>query len=373
MSHARLSPSDKLWPKCPGYLNLKQRLTEEGKYIPKPTGGAAIEGTGVHLLIEMSLLQGKQPSDFKGEIIGVGHHDKPRGWIVTDDRIQNAEYMFAYLMRHPGKVVEPESRSNPGEKFGRDDWYGTADVTIKADNYLEVTDYKNGRMFVPADADNSQLISYGYGKWSGEENVRLTIVQPKTTPPIRYVDITGVELEAKAKELNEAAKLTDDPNAPCIKGDWCDKDWCPLKEHCTVYNAKALEIISDDAVEKVFNDLITELPTMSNSRIAKILDSKKSFEQLYEKVEAEAQLRLDSGSQINGWAMKPGRSSRDWDDEEELIKFLKKNKIKKADYTETKLLSPAKLEKLVDSSKLEPFIKKSEGKLKLTKVKSVKF
>ena len=179
--HARLSPSNHLWTKCPGFVNLN--LPE------KPPGEAAIEGTGVHLLIEMALLQGKRPIDFKGQTIGVGHPEKPRGWEVTQARIDRADFMFAYLDRHEGKRIEPESRSNPGEKFGRDDWNGTADVTITDDDYLEVTDYKDGRTFVHVRDEegklNPQLTGYGFGKWNGESKVRLTIVQPKTTPTDR--------------------------------------------------------------------------------------------------------------------------------------------------------------------------------------------
>lgn len=362
MSHSRLAPSNHLWRYCPGVVNLN--LPE------KPAGEAATEGTGCHLLLEMALLQGKKPQEFFGQTIGEGHKDKPRGWEVTQNRIDRVDYMFAYLSRHDDKKIEAESKSNPGEKFGRSDWYGTADVTIRAADYLEVADYKNGRTFVQVE-DNSQLLAYAYGKWSGESNVRLTIVQPSTTPPIRYVDITGLQLEEKAKELNEAAKLTDNPDAPLISGSWCDKYWCSNRENCPSYNKKVTDMIDDEIVEKFFNDLITNLPQMSESKLAKIRESKKAFEQLFEKLEAEMQLRLESGKKINGWVMQPGRSSREWKDEEELIKFLKSKKVKVADYTETKLKSPAQLEKIVDG--LDDFIVKKEGNLKVTQVKKVRF
>lgn len=361
--HARLSPSNKRWVHCPGSVR------EEAKY-PDVTGEAAIEGTGVHLLIEMCILQGKQPADFAGQTIGEGHHDKPLGWKVTPTRIDAAEYMFAYLARFPDAEIEAESKSNPGAKFGRDDWYGTADVTIKMPNYLEVCDYKNGRMFV--DANSSQTIAYAYGKWEGQERVRLSVVQPKTLPPIRYVDITGEELVVRATELNEAAKLTDDPDAPLIKGEWCQ--WCKHKPNCTEYNKAAEGIMINSILQEQFTKLIDDIGGMSEAELTEILDAEAIVTALFDKAWEEAENRITQGKRFNGWCIAPGKKTRKWADEEVVKKYLRSKDYKIKDFTETKLLSPAQMEKLrgINKEELQEFISESSN-MKLSKTKRVKF
>ena len=132
-------------------------------------------------------------------------------------------------------TVEAESKADPGGMFGRDDWYGTCDITITCRHkhtgevlFIEVVDYKDGRGWVHV-KDNSQLLSYLAGKMrpfvaSGPDLVRpfrpekvrgcrMTIVQPKTNPVIRYQcstkpedNFSPVTVMDKAIELSQAAK-----------------------------------------------------------------------------------------------------------------------------------------------------------------------
>ena len=74
-------------------------------------------------------------------------------------------------------------------------------------------------------------------------------------------------------------------------------------------------------------------------------------------------------------AMRPGRSSRVWnDDEEVIVKALKGRRLKKDDIYPTKLISPAQLEKLDSLTAdqkdklLKKYVTEKAGKLKLTKV-----
>ena len=65
-SHARLSPSNTRWPKCPGSVR------EEAAY-PDVSGEAAIDGTGSHLLLELCLQNGVRAATYDGQIIGANH------------------------------------------------------------------------------------------------------------------------------------------------------------------------------------------------------------------------------------------------------------------------------------------------------------
>lgn len=360
MSHARLGCSNHRWPHCAGSVR------EEAVY-PDTTNPAAIEGTGVHLLIEMCLLHNKRPIDFKDQVIGEGHKDKPMGWKINKERMENADYVFAYLERFDtSHVIEAESRSNPGEKFGRSDWWGTCDITIKGEDYLEIIDYKNGRGFV-TEKDNSQLISYAYGRYDGESNVTMTIIQPKTFPPIRSQTVTGYELEKEAKILAEAANKTDDEQAPLSKGDWCK--WCKHKPNCVEHNSKAKEVLLN------YDKLVASVESMTNAELSDILDIEAIVLGLFDKAREEAETRIDAGDSINGWTMKPGRVTKKWGDTASLEKYLKKVKVKKADYTKTELLSPAQMLKLegIDQVKLNEFIEEKAGTMKLSKAARIKF
>ena len=61
--HARLSPSNHRWPHCAGSVR------EESNY-PDIAGEAAIDGTGSHILLELSLINNVKASHYDKLIIG---------------------------------------------------------------------------------------------------------------------------------------------------------------------------------------------------------------------------------------------------------------------------------------------------------------
>jgi hypothetical protein len=278
-AHARLSPSSPRWSKCPGAPRV------EADY-PDVAGDAAIDGTGSHLLLELCL-ETRNPAiraeQFLGQTIGVGHHDKPSGWVVAMDRCIRVNMALDYVNLRRSQLgeirVDPESHSNPGQYFGRDDWWGTCDITISTilggliqyeigiglpvvqvqGAVLEVADYKDGQGYVDV-VDNSQLIAYAGGKVavylfdpvSGNpipfdqcfiQTIRMTIIQPKiVNNPIRFVEMTVQELWQKVCELATKACLTDDPNAPLIAGDHCT--WCKHLESCPEHATQGVDALN---------------------------------------------------------------------------------------------------------------------------------
>jgi len=373
MSHARLAPSNHRWPHCPGSVR------EEANY-PDKTGEAAIDGTGTHVLIETCFNTGINPHEFSGITLGSGHHDKPKGWRIEPERIFRANFLFSYINRRKKELGEPiailsEHQSNPGRFFNRDDWYGTADVVIIWENIIEVIDYKDGKMHVD-EKNNSQFISYGSGvlleqiakgSQSVIQNVRLTVVQPKTMKPVRYVDMTAEELLTETNKLAEAAKLTDDPEAPLIVGKWCT--WC---KHGRSGNCTAKTQVAGEGIKTMTNitggsDLMESLTsgqvspkTLTNDQIADILDALPLIKKLGEGVEEEALTRIENGQEIPRHGVGYGRSTKKWKEEPEIIeKKLRGLRVKKGDIYPVSLISPAqalKLECLNDKQ-----LKKVEG------------
>ena len=395
MVHARLSPSNKRWPKCAGSVR------EEAKYPPQPAGAAAIDGTGSHVLLEMCIKSGDSADMHIGETIGINHPDKPGGWTVDQQRAQRVNNCLDHIdnrvkelkiqFPHHDVSIESESQSNPGAMFGRNDWYGTCDVTIIVTDpfterllHLETIDYKDGREFVPVE-DNSQLISYAGGKLFGRwepgypQQIRITIVQPKTNPVVRFADYTTETFTPVLNELANAANRTDDPDAPLIAGEHCQ--WCTHKPHCTAGVSDSIELL-ETINEDVVKTLLTDVTTLAAVELAKLMDARPAIEAVFAQVEEELQHRVEQQlpEAMNvGYEMRPGRESKKWaEDNDVIIKMLRARGFKKPDYYPEKLVSPAQalqFPNLTDAQRetiLKKYIKTIPGKSKLTRVRHTK-
>lgn len=386
--HARLGLSNKRWPHCPGSIR------EEAHY-PNDTNPAAIDGTGTHLGLELCLKESKEPESLLDMRIGVGHKDHPNGWEVKQDRIDRIKVATSYINRRVHEEnftgMFTERKVNPGHQFRRNDWWGTSDVILFSDSVVEVIDYKDGQMWVN-EKDNSQLIGNAFGAYhlcrehnpdADYKKVRMTIIQPKTSQPIRYVEMTIDELKEEAKKLAEAAAKTDDPDAPLITGDWCT--WC---KHGRAGNCSAKIAIATEGIKAMSTDIpvldqIIEnqiIPAeMTEDQLKQIMDAAPLITKMLESVEAEVFERIESGKEIDGYGIGNGRSSNKWNCDDDMVeKKLKGFRVKKADIYPTKLISPAqalKLDCLTDKQKQkiqDNMIESVPGKAKVTRVKREK-
>lgn len=345
-THTNLSCSGSdRWSHCAGSPR------EEAAY-PNISGEAAISGTGTHLLIELCIVNNRTAASFVGVVIGVDHNDRPGGWKIDAERAARAEMCLAYIERrklelasdypHSVVTVEAESESNPGALVGRDDWAGTCDITIICTapdgsiNMLETCDYKDGRSPVEVEG-NTQLISYLSGKigvaYQNGHYVaesRISIVQPRVHPPIKYRDMTPESVMQAHFELAEAAKLTDDPNAPLTHGSWCK--WCKHKKNCRT----ELETSVD------FSLLGRDVTQLSNEELAQVYGFKTAVIVVFQQAETELFKRIDKGETIPGLVKGAGRVSKVWAfDEEDIVKALKGRKFKLNDIYPPKLVTPA--------------------------------
>lgn len=388
--HARLGPSNHRWPHCPGSVR------EEAAY-PNISGDAAIDGTGSHLLLEICMIDPHpllKLDKLVGTTIGIDHPDKPGGWMVDKERADRVMMCINYIGRRGGEIdgckIEAESKSNPGFYFKRNDWWGTCDITLTGTDTLEVIDYKDGRMYVDV-KDNTQLMSYAFGKLApfifidepdfGScpfKNVRMTIVQPKTNTPVRYVDVTPEEVWARGVKLSVAAEATDDPNAPLIEGKHCT--WCKHGRagNCTAKTQKAMEALEAVTTITDKGTLLEAIQagsispgTMTNDQLASFMDATPLINQMIKQVEDEIASRLDDGQSVPHYAWGTGRSSKKWIDDPEIVaKKLKGMRFKKDELYPAKLISPTAALKhptITDRQKanIEKMIQVVEGKKKV--------
>jgi len=422
--HARLGPSNARWPNCPGSVR------EEERY-PDVSGEAAIDGTGSHLLLELCLQNNVPAAQYDQQIIGANHPDNMNGWMVAPDRIKRVQMALDYITRRvvelkeqfPGCTVsvESEQKSDPGGAFGRDDWWGTVDITITARQpmtgeayFIEVADYKDGRGYV-SEKRNTQLTSYLFGKMrpyicSGNELVRpfhpnkvggcrMTIIQPKTNPVVRYQCSTRPEDEFTpwgvvdaAIELSQAAVKTDEDNAPVASGKHCQ--WCKANPkrggHCNAETAKSMEVVEsmntemtpvkiegdagDQLMSLMFN-AVADPKSLTVEQLSQLADAKDGIMSVFDKVNAEIQERIEQGTSVPGYDMQPGNSSQVYNESEEVVaKKLKACRMKKDDIFPAKLITPAALmksENLTTGQKerlKKELITVKGGKLSLKKV-----
>jgi hypothetical protein len=366
-THAQLSPSKRnRWALCPGSIR------EEVKYPEQDSGPAAVDGTHSHTLLEYCI----QNNRFIDPMTQVGakFEDHEGDFVVDAGRAERVKIAVDYITKRVAEESTPflipkvisETRVDPAHLLGRDDLSGTVDVQIQGYETLELIDYKDGMGIVSAEG-NLQLEQYAYGVLAGYKlpvngdypfkTVRMTIIQPKLAlrgmAPITSHDVSVHDLLANMGTIISQAAATDKPDAPLVPGESQCK-FCRAKGSCS---ALANNVMKEVGI--MFQPVVTQTldvaqqsadkdpSTMDDAQIAQIMEAAPLMRQLLEGVEAEALRRLQAGQAIPGIKLVNGRGSRAWAlPEAEMAEKLVKMGIPKTAVYETKLVSPAKAEKL---------------------------
>ena len=365
-THAQLSPSKRhRWALCPGSVR------EEAKYPEERSGPAAIDGTHSHTLLEHCIKAGLADPTL---MVGVRLMDDEGEFVIDADRAARVKSAIEYVKSRVTQLngmaeVVPETRVDPQWFTNRDDLSGTVDIQIISGDVLEIIDYKDGMAEVPAEG-NLQLQQYALGKLAecrkGHNvpeqypwhEVRMTIIQPKLAlrggTPITTWTVPVSELLTKISVLVDQARATDNPDAPLIPGDSQCK-YCRAKGACSALAGNVMkevgimfQPIADQTFEIAQQSADRDPAVMSDDQIRQVMEAAPLMRQLLEAVEKEALRRLEAGQSIPGLKLVNGRGSRTWAlPEEEMAKKLVKMGIPKTAIYETKLVSPAKAEKLV--------------------------
>lgn len=364
-THAQLSPSKRSrWALCPGSIR------EEAKYPETGGGPAAIDGTHSHTLLERCIGSSEPAAAY----IGASLTDHEGTFTVDKARAERVQIALDYIAKRVAEESTPflipkvisETRVDPEHLLGRKDLSGTVDIQIHGYDMLELIDYKDGMGIVSAEG-NMQLEQYAYGVLAGYKlpvngaypfkTIRMTIIQPKLAlrgmPAITSHDVSVRDLLANMGTIIAQAAATDKPDAPLVPGDSQCK-FCRAKGSCS---ALANNVMKEVGI--MFQPVVTQTldvaqqsadkdpSTMDDGQIAQIMEAAPLMRQLLEGVEAEALRRMQAGQTIPGLKLVNGRGSRAWAlPEAEMAEKLIKMGIPKGAVYETKLVSPAKAEKL---------------------------
>jgi len=366
-AHAQLSPSKRnRWALCPGSIR------EEAKYPEEESGEAAVDGTHSHTLLETCIKSGMDAALYVGQSL----FDHEGQFKVDADRAARVQIAIDYIRNQSMNgmfTVISETRVDPAHLLGRDDLSGTVDVQIIAGEMLELIDYKDGMGIVSAEG-NMQLEQYAYGVLAGYKlpvngaypikDVRMTIIQPKLAlrgmNPITSHTVMVSELLANMGKIITQAAATDKPDAPLVPGESQCK-FCRAKGSCSALASNVMKEIGimfqpvvNQTLDVAQQSADKDPSTMDDGQIRQIMEAAPLMRQLLEGVEKEALRRLEAGQTIAGLKLVNGRGSRVWAlSEEETADKLVKMGIPKSAIYETKLVTPAKAEKLTWEKKGE--------------------
>ena len=365
-THSQLSPSKRSrWALCPGSIR------EEAKYPEQDSGPAAVDGTHSHTLLEHCIDDNYFIDPMK--FVGSPMEDHEGEFIVDKPRAERVKVAYDYIVTRSMNGVFPvisEQRVDPVHLLGRTDLSGTVDCQIMGNDWIELIDYKDGMGVVSAEG-NLQLEQYAYGVLAGYklpvngaypfQHVRMTIIQPKLAlrgmNPITSHTVTVKDLLANMGTIIAQAAATDRPDAPLVPGESQCK-FCRAKGSCSALASNVMKEVGimfqpvTQPLDIAQQSADKDPSSMDDAQIAQIMEAAPLMRQLLEGVEKEALRRLEAGQTIPGLKLVNGRGSRAWAlPEAEMAEKLVKMGIPKSAIYETKLVTPAKAEKLTWAKK----------------------
>lgn len=370
-SHATwsASASERRWA-CPGSLAL-----EALGNAPDKESHAAAWGTACHEIAEKALRFDKDCVTFIGETMQTKEHR-----IEVDDEIAETAQVYVDYVRagSGGKDLLIEQKFSLNDLGTPFEAGGTGDAVIldRQAGLIEVVDLKGGRGIVVEALGNKQLRTYALGavlanpgNW---KRVKVTIVQPRAPHPdgrIRSEEFHVADLIEWTADLLEAMSLAAEAQDNLLHQkpppQWVGS-YLSAGDHCTFCKAAptcpALQARSLKAAHAFFDDqtgAISTPPdpkTLEMPQIVRILDAADMIGNWLNAVRGYAQDMAEMGVDVTDgnstYVLAPKRAVRKWADDHgdsSLADALAARAGRDAAdfYDEPKLLSPAKVEKLL--------------------------
>lgn len=360
-AHAVLSASgSSRWLACTPSAMLE-------KEIPDTTSEYAEEGTAAHELSEIYL-------QYEIGEIAKGTRTKRLNKFKKENKYYSQE-MEDYVLHYVDIVTEKinEAKSNSvadpivmiEQQLDFSEWvpdgFGTGDVVIVADNYIEIIDLKYGKGVPVSAVNNPQARLYALGAVNqfgilyDFEEVRSTIVQPRldnvSTEVIDIADLNDwAEMVVKPK-----AEMAAKGEGDFVPGEHCQ--FCKIKATCRARAEMNLELAKLDFAKP---------DELEIDEIGELLHKIEQLEKWAKDVKNYAQDQaVKHEVHIPGWKVVEGRSNRKYADENKVLEVLK-GEYELDEIAPRKLLGISAMEKLIGkktfTEKLNEFIVKPPGK-----------
>ena len=337
-AHALLSASSAdRWINCPPSAVAAAAYPDEGTDYAK-------EGTLAHEVAERIA---------RCAVDGIKYDwDRCEDWSsddVTPEMVECAKGYADYILEQisdPGALVMLEQRVDfsPWVPGG----FGTADCIIIQGNTMDVIDYKYGKGVAVSAVGNPQEECYGlgalndYGFAYDIERVRLHIYQPRINN-VSTFEITADDLLAWGEKIKPVADQAAKGKGKYNAGAWCK--FCPHAGRC-----RTLSKVCSDYVQT--HGLRVKLPILAPHEVAEVLAMEPLVSLWLKRVKDQALASMLSGEQVPGYKVVQGKpGNRKWSNELDVLAALEAAGYSKEDITETKLLSPAGMDKVLGKKK----------------------
>jgi hypothetical protein len=240
--------------------------------------------------------------------------------------------------------------------------FGTCDCIILQDDTMTVIDYKYGKGVAVEAVNNPQLRLYALGALNDfgiaydVTKVETHIFQPRINNVAQEV-LTADELLKWGDSIKPIAQKAAKGKGTYKAGTHCK--FCPHAGKCRALTALCTEKVNAYGVS-------AKVPTLAPHEVAEVLELEPVINLWLKSVKAQAMQTLLDGGEVPGFKVVAGKEgNRKWKDEIEVLNALICSGYEKEDVTETKLLSPAGMDKAIGKKKvaelLEALIDRAPG------------
>jgi hypothetical protein len=319
---------------CPASVKLVQQIPS--KDIPNEH---ADRGTLLHNVIADVLEFNEAPEKY----LGTKYKEQTLTQELIDEKLNPALAALKEIDADRRMEYMVETRVGFGDFLPG--VFGSTDLLGRIDNRAIVLDWKFGDGVLVTAEENYQLLFYAAAamrteeaKWifEGATEIECIIVQP---PEIRRWVTTPQRVALFEQELRRAVHASQSEAPTFDTGDHCR--WCAAKPICPKMTGQ---------VERVLQNKLQSLPI---DQIALQLSQADMIEDYIKDLRALATQMLENGQPVPGFKLVAKRGTRQWVDEDKVVKWADENKLDIADVWESKLKSPAQLEKVLKKNKIE--------------------
>jgi hypothetical protein len=319
---------------CPGSVALVSKMPS------KPSSSYADEGTLLHDTIAAMLTLDYPADVFLGKTYGAAVLTQD----LIEDKIEPAMALLAEV--DPDKTLEFEVEAYVGFGEFMPGVFGSADIIGRRGKTAIVLDWKFGNGVIVDAEENEQLMFYAAAamrtpatKWAfeGVTDVELIIIQP----PMMRRWVTSVKrLKRFEAELLGAVNLSTKAAAPLKSGVWCR--WCPASATCPAQSGEAQRTIK------------TQLKGIDAKLLGEMLLKAEMLEDWIKAARELAEQMLTNNVPVPGYKMVPKRATRQWANEGIAKATLMGMGIPSKDLIDTKMKSPAQVDKLLPKGEKVP-------------------
>ena len=382
--HALISPSGaERWFNCPASLWLSRNEPDQ------PSEYAA-EGTTAHALAEYCFKFNRPAKNLIGGRTVVNA-------IIVDDEMSDAIQHYVDTVNGIKStmtdvlVFDVEQRldfselldlstnintANTGYKPEKS--FGTADVVLLGDGWLQVHDLKYGKGVRVSAENNKQLLIYAlaayyyYSLGCEINKISVHIHQPRLNHYSEFT-VTPEELFEFGKQLKEKAGIAYNIylNGPQTADDFCAGEsqcrFCKAAGKCETLSNHVAETVNAD-FENLDETCIQQVDTLDSETLSNKFRSIGLIKSWITAVESRVHSELQQGNPVPGFKLVIGRQgNRAWINEQDAENALKSFRLKQDEMYSRKLITPTQALKILKGqdkriAKLEGVITRPDGK-----------